>query len=134
MKYEFLEHTADVKFRAYGKNLDEAFENTILAFSEIVGKGKKIKNKIKKKIELGGDDRKNLLYCFLDELVYLIDAECFVVSSGTVRIKGNVLKAELEGDDSSDYKHLASVKAATYSEMEVEEKKGKVVIQAVMDI
>jgi SHS2 domain-containing protein len=30
----FLEHTADTKFRAYGKNLNEVFENAALAFSE----------------------------------------------------------------------------------------------------
>jgi len=54
MKYEFLEHTADVKFRAYGKTLEEAFENVALAFAETVSKGEKIKEKKKKSISVKG--------------------------------------------------------------------------------
>ena len=39
MKYKFLEHTADVKFRAYGNGLEEAFSNAALALKQtILGK------------------------------------------------------------------------------------------------
>ena len=134
MKYEFLEHTADVKFRAYGKSLDETFENSILAFSEIVGKGEKIKEVKKKTIFIKGKDRKSLLYNFLDELVYLVE-EGFAVSSGKVSIKGNSLKAELAGDDTSNYDGLEHVKAATYSEMRISKKSSKRwMVQAVLDV
>mgnify|MGYP006451174011 FL=1 len=34
--YEFLEHTADEKFRAYGKTLEEAFINAALATAKIM--------------------------------------------------------------------------------------------------
>ncbi|MEW5761081.1 MAG: archease, partial [Candidatus Thermoplasmatota archaeon] len=28
MRYELIEHTADIGIKAYGKNLEEAFENS----------------------------------------------------------------------------------------------------------
>ena len=49
-QYEFLEHTADVKFRAYGKTLEEAFSNAALATSAVMTDVKKIKGKIEKTI------------------------------------------------------------------------------------
>ena len=40
--YEFLPHTADVKFLAYGKTLEEAFQNAALATFQVMST-KKIK-------------------------------------------------------------------------------------------
>ena len=47
-KFEFLEHTADIKFRAFGKTLEEVFENSALAVSSIYSKEKKISLKSKR--------------------------------------------------------------------------------------
>lgn len=138
MKYEFLEHTADLKFRAFGKTLNEAFGNVVLAFAEIIGKGSKIKERSKRNVEVFGSDRENLLYTFLDELIYLLDAEGFVASSGKLEIGKDdekfVLKGVLLGDEASKYKNLDHIKAATYSEMKVGKSGGKWMIQAVVDV
>jgi SHS2 domain-containing protein len=64
-KFIFLEHTADVKFRAFGKNIEEAFSNSALALKEIMTEKTKIKDKIKKKISVKGKDNESLLYNFL---------------------------------------------------------------------
>ncbi len=135
MKFEFLEHTADVKFRAFGKSLGEAFENAILAFADFVGKNKEIQKTRRKRIEIKGDDKKSLFYNFLEELIYLLDTEGFVVSSGKVRVEGNKLVGELEGDDVANYESLEHVKAATYAEMRISKKDEKRwFVQAVMDV
>ena len=64
MKFEFLDHTADIKIRAYGKTQEEAFENLVLAISEYLSKEQKIKPKKAKTIEVRGSDKENLLYKF----------------------------------------------------------------------
>src|SRR3989344_7577201 len=117
MKYEFLEHTADIKFKAYGNTLNEAFENAVLAIAEFLAKGQKVRARKGKVVNVHGTDKENLLYNFIDELIYLIDAENFVVVRGEVSVLGNNIKAELFGDDASNYSGLDSIKAATYSEM-----------------
>lgn len=119
-KFKFLEHTADIKFLVYGANLDKIFENSALAFSEYVSE-KNIKSKLKRKIEISAKNEEQLLYVFLDELIYLIDAHSFLVAKAKVKIKNNKLLAVLEGDDASKYS-IKHVKAATYSEMKIEKK------------
>jgi len=51
-KYEFLDHTADAKFRAYGKNIEEAFANSAAALTSIVFDAEKVESKINKAIDL----------------------------------------------------------------------------------
>jgi len=80
MKYKFLPHTADIKFQAFGKSLEEAFENSALALKEIMYKKLKVKEKIKKRISVRGKDNERLLYDFLEEFLYLLDAEGFLLS------------------------------------------------------
>ncbi len=133
MKYEFLPHTADIKFRAYGRNLEEAFENAVLAVVEYLTGGEKIKPRKGKVVNVHGSDLQNLFYNFLDEMIYLLDAENFVVGKANVSLLGNNIKAEFFGDDAFHYK-LKHVKSATYSEMLVRQENGRWVLQAVLDV
>ncbi len=134
-KYKFLEHTADVKFQAYGKTLEEAFTNAALATAETMTKKTKIEQKIKWKIDASGKDLPSLLYNFLEELLFLLDVEDFLLSKVLkIKIKGEELEAEVTGDKASNYKITNDVKAITYNEMYVKEKDGKWVCQAVLDV
>ena len=131
MKYEFLEHTADAKFRAYGKNLNEQFLNAALAMTSIMFDPKKVKPKIKKEIKIKGLDQKSLLYNLLEELLYLMDTEFFLLNKvSNLKIKDNTLTATLYGDKASNYKTTGDVKAVTYQQMEIT----KNYVQVIVDI
>ncbi len=121
-KFDYLEHTADIKLKIYGNSLNEIFQNSALAISDYLNRGKKIKNVLSKKIFLKGKDNEHLLYLFIDELIYLLDAEEFVVSRAIVNINDNELDAEILGDKAMNYPELDHIKAATYSEMHIEKK------------
>ena len=69
MKFKFLEHTADVKFQAWGKTLEEAFKNSALALKETICEKIKVKEKIEKKIEIRGKDLEFLLFFYM---VYIV--------------------------------------------------------------
>ena len=136
MKYKFLEHTADVKFQANGSSLNKVFENSALALKETMFGKIKIKNDIKKKFKVEADDDSGLLYRFLEQFLYLLDAENFIFSSVKVRIdkEKNKLKAEVLGDLASNYKFTNDVKAITYNQMFVK-KEGKIFkTQVVLDV
>ncbi|MBU2052871.1 MAG: archease [Nanoarchaeota archaeon] len=136
-KFKFLEHTADVKFQAFGKSLEEAFGNSAIALKQIMTKGieKDVKGKISKKIKITGDDLEGLLYNFLEEFLYLLDAENFLLSEiDCIKIKNNKLEAELSGDKARNYKFTNDVKAVTYNEMFVKHAKGKWIVQVVLDV
>ena len=122
-KYDSLEHTADIKFRCYGKTVAEVFENAALAISNYLAKENKIKSIITKKIEIESNDMKSLLYLFIDEIIFLLDAKYFITKSAKVKINDKKLTAFLKGDSTKNYKGLDHIKAATYSEMEIKKVK-----------
>jgi len=135
MRYKFLPHTADVKFQAFGKTEEEVFENAALALKEVMIKKIKIQSKIKKKIEIGGKDKESLLYNFLEEFLFLLDSENFLlVEINKIKIKDNKLEMEILGDKASNYKFSNDVKAITYNEMFVKKEKGRFICQVVVDV
>ena len=139
-KFKFLEHTADAKFQAFGKNMEEAFSNAASAMFSIITNTKKIKKNIKKGIEAKGHDLKSLLYNFLEELLFLIDTENFLLNHVEELVihkkeKEYFLEAIAVGDKYSEkYKTEGDIKAVTYNEMEIKEEKGKVMVQVVLDL
>ena len=135
-KYVFLEHTADMKFQAFGKSITDCFKNASYALREVITKDK-IKPIIKKTIKVKGKDNESLLYNFLEEFLFLIDSENFVLSE--IR-KINMdkrkfeLSVEMIGDDIKKYKTITDVKAITYNDMFVLKDKKGYKCQVVVDV
>ncbi len=139
VKFKFLPHTADVKFQAFGNSLEQAFLNAALALQEVMTKKVKIKSAITKKIKVKGKDNEALLYNFLEEFLFLLDAEDFILSKiKKIKIDGkgkeNKLEAEIAGDKASRYKFNNDVKAITYNQMYVRKLAGKFICQVVLDV
>ena len=134
-KYKFLEHTADVKFQAFGKNLEEAFTNSALATTEIMTEDK-VKAKEEKTITVSASKKETLLYEFLEHLLFLVDTEGFILSEvKTLEIKENYkLTATILGDNADNYEIQTHIKAVTYSDMFIKEEENQVTIQIVHDI
>lgn len=135
MKYKFLKHTADIKFQAFGKNIEKVFENSALALKESICGKTKIKKEKRKKIKISGKDFESLLYKFLEEIIYLLEGENLIISRiKNLKIKDMKLNAEILGDNSNNYNFTNSVKAVTYNEMFVKEENNKWIAQVVLDV
>ncbi len=135
MKYKFLEHTADIKFRAFGDNKEEAFTNSALALKESICGEIKVKEEKKKNIKIEGRDFESLLYNFLEEILYLFDAENFLISKiKKMEINEFKLKAVIAGDRASKYEFTNPVKAVTYNDMFIKKKGNKWIAQVVLDV
>ncbi len=129
MRFRFLKHTADAKFRAYGSNINEVFENAGIAFFELITNTKKVKCVIKRELNINSEDLKSLLYDYLEELLYLYEVEGLVFSKFHVIIRNNSLRAIVCGEHLNDKHQLRSnIKAVTYSEMIVTPTMAQVVI------
>jgi len=100
---------------------------------------KKVKATKQKKIVIEAEDKKALLYDFLEKFLYLMDSTHFVIGKvNSLKIKeGKKLKltAIVSGNTWLE-KHgfKRHVKAVTYNDMIIDEKKGKVTIQVVLDL
>jgi len=141
-KYEFLPHTADVKFIAYGKTLEEAFTNAALATTAVmtaVMSEDTINPVETKDITVNADNKEKLLYDFLEELIFLVDTEAYLVADvkhiSIQEEKGHfTLTATVAGDTADNYEITTHIKAVTYSDMFIKEEENKVTIQVVHDI
>ena len=135
MKYKFLEHTADVKFQAFGKSADELFENSSLALKEAICGKIKIKGIKEKVIKVKGKDFESLMYKFLEEILYLLDSSNFLISKiKEIKVKDFTLNAVLLGDNPKNYWFTNSVKAVTYNEMFIKKEKKGWISQVVLDV
>lgn len=116
MKYKILDHTADIMFEVYGKNLNELFKNSAIAVTDVMVDRKSIEVKKKKEIVLENDSIEDLLALFLEEIIYIKDADYMIFKNFKVNVKGNVMKAVLEGDNIKPKKQklITDVKALTY--------------------
>jgi len=125
-RYRILPHTADGKFQAFGKTLEEAFANAALATASLMWEWDKVKKTRKYSIEVQGHDLPQLLSNFLEEIIYLLDTKMFLLASvenmKIERIDDRyLLRALFEGDGySPKYRVFGQVKAITYNEMKIE--------------
>ncbi|MBN2458777.1 archease [Candidatus Woesearchaeota archaeon] len=156
MKYKYLKHTADLKVRAFGKTLEEAFANAAIGGFDFLTPTSNIKKRIEKNISVSAKRVESLLYDFIEELLFLLDTEGFMISEfKDMRIKEDKEEGDGDGDKSfslqcialgdhyKNYEVKGDIKAITYSEMSIRKEKDKggkdkgkdvFVVEAVFDI
>jgi SHS2 domain-containing protein len=122
MPYEFLEDiaTADIAFRAWGKNLKETFVAAADATMNVmVEELESIQPREKKELRLENDTLDMLLFDFLQELIYYKDAEELLLRVHQLEIKEkdhrHLLKGVASGEkiDRNRHRFRVDVKAVT---------------------
>jgi len=128
--------TADKRLIAFGKTLEELFENAALGmFSEIADLGT-VDDAQTRVIELkGAEDREGLLVLWLNELLFYFDSEGFVGKRFKVEfLEKNSLRAAIQGSNISKESIVGEIKAATYHELEIREEKDFLEGRIILDV
>jgi len=140
-KYEYLYHIADAKFRAFGRTMEEAFENAALAMFNIMINTSYLGTSESKDIEVESRDIKGLLVEWLSELLYLFDVDEIIFSEFKIisiekTNDGFSLKGKASGEPIDLMRHNfdTQVKAVTFHDLEVvEDEAGRFCVQVVVD-
>ncbi len=140
-KYVYLEGlvTADAAFDAFGKTIEEVFENCALATAGIMIDFKTLKTKITKKIIIVAENEEKLLFNFLDQIIFLKDSEQLLFKKFKVKIT-NAKQFRLESDCIGDkinqetQKLGNDLKAVTYHNFKLEQTKQGWSARIVLDI
>jgi protein archease len=138
-KFRFLDHTADAKFQAYGRTLEEAFGNAALATVSLMWDPVQVEQTRRRPVEVRGKDLEQLLVRFLAEIIYLFETRGFLLGAvDELAVEkaedGFRLRAVFRGDDRrAKYAIFGEVKAITYHEMRIDEGPA-VTVQVVVDI
>ncbi|HUL39804.1 MAG TPA: archease [Methanomassiliicoccales archaeon] len=130
MRYELLEHTADVMVKAHGKDLEECFANAAYALFDQMVDASTIDVKVHVRFEVEGHDLESLLYNFLSEFLYIHDAKQLVLKEFEVGMDGNKASCRAGGERLSRDKHgqRHEVKAITYHMLSVDPKEPSVTV------
>lgn len=125
VKYEYLDHPADVQIHSWGDDLKEAFEQAAVAVFGYVTDITTVDIREIQEVEVEADDLLSLLYQFLDEFLFLFCADPFFVPRKveiTEFDKENCkLRARGLGEifDLNKHPQGTEVKAITYSNMQI---------------
>ncbi|XP_041361572.1 protein archease-like [Gigantopelta aegis] len=141
VKYEYLDHTADIQLHTWGDNLKESFEQVAIAmFNYMTTDYDTVKMSEVHKIKAEGSDMKSLLYNYLDEFLYLFSAEPYIIPR-VIRItefdiEHFKIKAIGYGEPFDREKHPpgTEVKAITYSNMQIHDNRPSNDVFVILDI
>lgn len=134
--YEYFEATADIGLKAYGKSIEEAFENAGLAIFNIISDTSDISPSTELEFEITSEDEVSLLYDYLEELLFYHEVEFMLFGEFHVKIDDDFhLEAKIKGEEIDWDKHerKTEIKAITFHKMAVR-KTDHVEVRAIVDL
>jgi len=141
--YKFLEHMTDAEIEAYGKDLEEAFENAGRAVEDTMVDIHTVSNSKPEVLVVEGEDKESLLYLWLEALINKQDIEGMLYSKFhctiSKRKNGNLeLSAAVSGEkfDPAKHEQKTAIKAPTYHGMKIVEspKDKRVTMKFLLDL
>ncbi len=142
-RYTILEHTADLAFMAYGKDVEELFENAAYALFDVYTDLSRVEENTERPVYIqtkSGDtemDMEQLLVKWLNELLYINETEDLLFKRFKVeRIGAGALEALAYGEKFRPDRHiiLTPLKAVTYHRIEVVKAPDKWHARVVVDL
>ena len=122
MRYELIDHTADMMVKAYGDTLEECFANAAYALFDQTVDLSNIGTDEEMSIRVSGIDDEDRLYSFLAEMLFIEDCDNLILKEFDVSFEGDdvICKARGETLDRGRHRIRSEVKAITYHMMEID--------------
>ena len=140
MKREYWEHyshPADMGIRGIGETKEKAFSQAALALTALITNPEDIELIEKVNIECRESDDEQLLFAWLNALLYEMGSRNMLFGRFDVVINGDSLKAVARGEKINIQKHepVVEVKAATYADLKVKQNKERLwIAQCIVDV
>lgn len=123
-KFEYFPTTADVGVCAYGRSMEEVFENAALGMFGVMCSPAKVRCEVEKEVSVEADNTEELLVKWLTALLGMRDIHGMMFSKFKVVVRGKYLRGTACGEETKEEHELASeVKAVTYHMIEVKKNK-----------
>jgi SHS2 domain-containing protein len=135
--FEVIDHTADVGIIAYGADIKQLFSNAALALFSLITDTESIVERSRRYVEVISEDSDSLLVEWLNELIYLYDAEHILFSRFDIdNLNNNQLKAACYGENFDPLRHKLKlgVKAATYHMLNINKDSHGYEAQIIFDV
>ena len=131
--YEILEHTGDVKIKAYGKSKEELFQNAMEGMFKILnpkspasirrrGEADKGQNPKRRIVRIESSDSNVLLVDFLSEINYLRQIHSEIYNElKFMKFSDTVLQAKFQGREVEEFGE--EIKAVTFHKLDIRQNK-----------
>ncbi len=134
--WEHFEHAADIGVRGFGSSIATAFEQVALATSAAVTDLSALHPRDSVWIHCSANGRDDLLYDWLNAIIYEMATRKMLFCHYRVDIQGNSLDGEAAGEiiDVQRHQPAVEIKGATYTELAVLHEDGRWTAQCVIDV
>ena len=136
-EFEFIDHTADIGVKAYGADMKQLFANAGRGLFSIITELEGVGVKESRDILVTAPDRESLLVNWLNELIYLFEAnDILFIRFDIISVSATQIHAIGYGEKIDMAKHglKTQVKAATYHMLKIEENKDSWQAQVIFDV
>ena len=135
-RWEHFPHGADIGIRGFGPTLATAFAQAARALTAVITDPDGIARKQTIKIECAGNGTEDLLYVWLNRLVYEMAIRRMIFCEFDLTIAGNRLIATMRGEPISPTRHepTVEIKGATYTSLKVRETPEGWLAECVVDV
>ena len=136
-QYEYIDHTGDLGFKAYGTTRQALFSHAAEAFFQALVRIETIQEKEERLIEVEADALDELMVGWLSELLFLFDTEALLLRRFEItHMKDRNLKATVSGELTDPTRHeiRTGIKAVTYHRLYVKQRAGIWEAQVILDI
>jgi SHS2 domain-containing protein len=136
-KYEYIEHTGDLGFKAYGASREEVFVNAARALFDVLVSPETIDEKEERAVTVEAAALDDLMVSWLGELLYLFDTQGLLLKGFEIRtLKDNLLMATVRGETMDPQRHeiKTGIKAITYHQLYVRQGNGVWEAQVIVDL
>lgn len=139
VSYEILDHTADVRIRAFGADMAGLLRSAVLGMAGLMADTDSVETGESAAVEASGETPEELLVHLLGEVLYLHytrrlvfrDAEVEVPDEGTLRA---VCKLTGEAYDPARHELGYDIKAVTYHDLKIESAGDGLTAEIVFDV
>lgn len=120
--YRTIEHTADIGVEVRAGTVSELFKGAAYAMLSLMVDVSGVCAGIKRGIELEAEDLDELMFVWLNELLFVMESERLVFSGFDVSVTGLRLAAVIHGEPLEEGRHSfnSEIKAATYHGLSIE--------------
>ncbi|KPJ72461.1 hypothetical protein AMJ52_06260 [candidate division TA06 bacterium DG_78] len=133
--YEYIDHTADLGIRVYGKTRQDLCINIARAIFETQIEGE-IEPVKKMNIVITSESQEDLLIDWCRELLYNFSVHGFIPKTYEISIKNTSLTAHLVGDTFDAQRHTVQleIKNVTYHDFRIEKKGEYYQVSIIFDV
>jgi len=134
---EFIEHTADIGIKVIAEKIEDIFKLSAYGMFKIICENlEDVECKEFVDGEIISDDILELLYLFLENLLFQFDTKALILKDFNIKLLDNKIVYSACGEFYNSKKHKigTGIKSPTYHKMEIRKENGKYIAYIIFDI